>query len=105
MLDYNNGLPNYWRDETSGRMEQAVAAYWGGILDGFPEGLSSENITMLKMYLIHWSSAPCYRLNEHATPDLLALLDKAIASAQSINNIDDLSDTINTLMELGIDPF
>jgi hypothetical protein len=47
----------------------------------------------------------CYRNSEYATALNLFQLDKAIASAHEINNIEDVSNTINILMQLGIDPF
>ena len=28
MIEYNNGMPVYWRNESSGKLEEAVNAYW-----------------------------------------------------------------------------
>lgn len=102
MIKYNNGMPNYWKNETSGQMAKAVEAYWSTSRRG---ELNSENIASLKLYLIHWAEAPCYRNNEYITETDLAQLDKAIKKAHNINNTEDISITVNILMNLGIDPF
>jgi hypothetical protein len=105
-IPYNNGIPSYWQDETSGQIKKAVDAYWQArIITGKNDELSPENIAILKLYLIHWAEAPCYRNNEYATAVDLFQLDKAIAMAHNINNTEDISITVNLLMQLGIDPF
>jgi hypothetical protein len=102
LIEYRDGLPNYWREETLGQLEQAVKAY----LDhSRRDELSPENIASLKLYLIHWAEAPCYRNSQYATALDLFQLDKAIANAHNINNTEDISITVNLLMQLGIDPF
>jgi hypothetical protein len=102
MIEYNNGIPKYWKDETSGQMTKAVNAYWS---PSRRDELSPENIASLKLYLIHWAEAPCYKNNEYATAVDLVQLDKAIKEAHNINNTEDISITVNILMQLGIDPF
>jgi hypothetical protein len=105
-IPYNNGIPSYWQDETSGQIKKAVDAYWQArIITGKNDELSPENIAILRIYLLHWAEAPCYRDNEHATATDLVQLDKAIAKAQNIKNIKDISNTLDFLMQLGIDPF
>jgi hypothetical protein len=105
-IPYNNGIPSYWQDETSGQIKKAVDAYWQArIITGKNDELSLENIAILRLYLLHWAEAPCYKSSEYATATDLVQLDKAIASAHEINNIEDVSNTINILMQLGIDPF
>lgn len=104
-IPYNNGLPSYWQDETSGRIKKAVEAYFLARIAGNNEELSAENLAILRIYVLHWAQAPCYKNCEYATAADLHQLDKAIASAQKINNIKDLSNTVDFLMQLGIDPF
>lgn len=47
MIEYNNGLPVYWRDETSGKMARAVQAYWQPYSkDKAPPELEEKNINL-----------------------------------------------------------
>lgn len=107
MIKYNNGIPNYWRDETSGKLAEAVTAYWKPYMDNqktIPE-LTSEHIAALKMYIAHWAEAPCWKNNPYIDAQVLGQLQKAIDMANSIGSRKDISLTINELLELGIDPF
>jgi hypothetical protein len=101
-IPYNNGKPSYWRDETSGQIKKAVEAYWS---HSRRDELSPENVAILRIYLLHWAKAPCYRDDQYATEEDLIELDKAIAIAHNINNTEDIDITVNILMQLGIDPF
>lgn len=107
MIKYNNGMPVYWRDETSGRMLTAVMAFWLPYADSpnnVPE-LSEEHIIYLKQYLVHWAEAPCYRTNPYATAEHKMQLDSAIALCKSIESRKDINVALDALMELAIDPF
>lgn len=97
----------YWREETSGKMESAVNAYWLPYTNnqkGLPE-LSDEHINILRMYIVHWAKAPCWLGNPHINSDLHHDLELAIEEAESISDRKSISQTLNSLLELGIDPF
>ena len=113
MINYNNGMPAYWRDETSGKMEDAVWEYFDPYanpeqdpekITEIPE-LTNQSLALLKRYILHWANAPCYRHNPSATPEHMAELGKAIALAEKIEGRSDINKALAALMHLGIDPF
>ena len=106
-IEYNNGMPMYWRDEMSGKLLTAVMAYWtpyADTPDHIPE-LNDDHVSALRMYLIHWAEAPCWRRNPHANAEHNSQLESAIALAKSIFCRSDISNTLDALLELSIDPF
>ena len=107
MIQYNNGAPLYWRDERSGKMTEAVEAYFSPCADYQPfiPELSTAHVDLLRKYLVHWAQAPCWQNNPHINSDIRVQLDKAIAQAKSIECRSDISDCIDSLMMLSIDPF
>jgi|SRR5210317_225068 len=126
MIQYINGAPVYWRAETSGKMEEAVHAYWQPYAENSqapaPE-LSDEHITVLRMYIVHWAEAPAWKNNPDITEELRSDLIRAIAMAHLMrtrmrsvpllcngqmlpaSRRDDISKVLNKLLEHGIDPF
>lgn len=107
MIDYNHGIPMYWRDEASGKMLEAIIAFWSPYADS-PRNIppiSDEHISLLRWYLIHWAKAPCWRMNPHISTEQLMQLDNAIALAENINSGKDICKTLDALMVLAIDPF
>lgn len=97
----------YWRDEMSGKMLEAVVAFWSPYSDTpnkIPE-LSDQHVSFLRQYLIHWAEAPCWANNPNATNEHKILLNTAIAACKSIESRADINNAIDALMELGIDPF
>ena len=100
-------MPMYWRDEMSGRLLASVMAFWSPYAE-HPQNVSeleTKDIENLKMYLVHWAKAPCWRLNPNADAEKLAELDKAIALTQAIDSRKSINRALSALMELGIDPF
>jgi hypothetical protein len=102
-----SGTPLYWRDEISGKMLDSVMAFWSPYADtpeNIPE-LSDADLANLKMYIVHWAAAPCWRNNPSITPEIEARLESAIAQAKNIASRADINKTLDALLDLGIDPF
>ena len=107
MIKYNLGMPMYWRDETSGRLLASVMAFWSSYADT-PKNVSEldeTDIANLRMYLVHWAKAPCWKKNPNITPKIKAQLNKAIAMTENIKNRTDINKALDALLDLGIDPF
>ena len=100
MIEYNNGMPVYWRNESSGKLEEAVNAYWMPCAN-----LSANHVNLLRQYIVHWATAPCWRNNPYLDAGIEAELDKAIALSRSITTRSDICDALDSLMTLAIDPF
>ncbi len=102
-IDYlPGGGPRYWRDETSGRLAEAVAAYLK-CSPGLP--LSLTAIEHLRMYLLHWAEAPCFRSNPAANPKHRAALLALASRAENIESREDIGEWVESALTLGLDPF
>lgn len=99
-------LPPYWRNETSGRLEKSVLAYFAPYAtDETPPPLSSEDLDNLKQYLCLYVSAPCWRKNPHADRQHLARLDELQESARNLASREDITQFIYKCMDIALDPF
>ena len=92
---YPQGLPLYWRDETSGEMAKIVEKY----LFGLP--LCDEEFFVLRGYLAHYINAPCWDFPGNA---FAAELAEARAAVQELNTARDVDAWIVKLLEIGLDP-
>lgn len=113
MIKYNQGMPMYWRNETSGRLHKAVMAFLSPACDlslcekspeNIPE-LSDEDVCLLREYLVHWAEAPCFQNNPHISRQQKLQLEGVIMQAKDINNRADINNVLDALMKLVIDPF
>ena len=103
--------PLYWRDEQSGKLAEAVMAYFEPYTLENLEGdysippLSPEHLKLIRDYLVYYIKAPCWKNNPHADSEEFAALDRLIEQAQKIENRKDIGDFVKDCMGLGLDPF
>ena len=100
------GGPHYWRNEQTGRLEEAVQAYFDNRLQGSP--VSPADCELVADYIRHWINAPMYDVNNpyfETSPDehnhLKALRDEA----RHITDADSIDRWIHKALDLGLDPF
>lgn len=88
--------PYYWRNEQSGELAAAVAAYVDWRCNGASRP-SEVQAQMLIAYLRHWINAPCWTACEKL--HLLRL------RAQDMTTLDQAPEWIRQALAIGIDPF
>ena len=85
-------LPKYWRDETSGVLEEAVHNFLSA------EKLQPKNLERLKAYCAQWVGASCWQVED---PFALERLREQI---YKVGNKKELVDWLDRALLLGIDP-
>ena len=88
-LEYPNGVPVYWRNETSGKLEAAVNRLFLGSLE-------TGDLELLKTYISHWLNCPSFPLVNKDS--LLLELEKADTACEILK-------VSRAMTREGIDPF
>ena len=106
--------PLYWRDETSGKLESAVIAFFEPYASlthasltqkKLAPDLSAEQIKLLRDYLVYYIKAPCWKNNPHADSEEFAAIDRLTEQAQNISCRKDIEQFAQDCLQLGLDPF
>jgi hypothetical protein len=95
---YLGGIPHYWRNETSGRLENTIEKYFlcrERIEQNRPDFTDSD-VALLRGYFFHWASAPNFSVHND--------LSELIKQIRSIHSIEDIDQVLGNLTELGLDP-
>lgn len=90
------GLPLRWQDEQSGRLPEAVKAFFG-------YRASEEQLKLVIAYCQYYIKAPCWASNafEDEAKSALAQLRE---SAEALKDADGILDWIYECLKIGIDP-
>lgn len=91
------GIPRYWRDEVSGRMEQAVMNF-------LERNATAEDLALIQAYFKHWINAPGYDDNPHHTPDSRQQLAELRRSIELAGCQATLEQWQREALKIGIDP-
>jgi hypothetical protein len=91
------GLPFNWRDEMSGELPAAVAAYLDNRIDGTT--ITDAQIALLREFLIHYINAPCWDNGAFESE-----LNNLRESAPHLDSATEISEWIFQCMEIGLDP-
>lgn len=91
------GLPLNWRDEVSGVLSGAVAAYLDNRVDGKPIG--AHDLDLVREYIVHYIDAPCWDNDEFSQE--LAFLRR---TARELRTPENIGKWIRDAMEIGLDP-
>jgi hypothetical protein len=96
-----DGLPYYWRDETSGVLAVAIKAY----VDGGLRRLTTADarVALVKQYCVHWVNAPCWEILREDREGLGALRGLREA-AEHIVSTENIANWIDRALDLGLDP-
>lgn len=88
-LEYPNGVPVYWRNETSGKLEGAVNRLFLGTLE-------NGDLALLKTYISHWLYCPSFTIPNKDS--LLQQLETATTATEILK-------VSREMTRQGIDPF
>lgn len=105
-INYNQGLPLYWREETSGKLASAFEWYLN--LDevaAVDSKVVQINLNLLKVYVVQYLRAPCWVNHEGVSANYLDLLERTIKEAEEIATPTNLTQVLTMCLNLGIDPF
>lgn len=91
----------YWRNETSGKLAEAVIAYFDLQDKPTPNSLPKEQIELIKSYLLIWVNYPGWRFEEKDYQKLAKLQRQT----EKIENVTDINKCIDLAFRLNIDPF
>ena len=114
-----DGLPYYWRDETSGVLAVAIKAYVDGDLRG--QTTADARVALVKQYLVHWINAPCWEialgyrsdsvrlasvlsLPSPADEDGIRKLRSLRESAEQLGSEEGIAGWLQGAVDLGLDP-
>lgn len=89
------GLPLNWRNDTSGELPRAVFKYFSS------QDLTAQEISIVAEYCQHYINAPCWDTTGGFADELAALRE----SATMLSNVGEISQWVNTCLEIAIDPF
>jgi hypothetical protein len=100
------GLPLFWRNETSGRLAIAIHSYLKDQTRGEP--ISREDFDLVREYIEQWVFAPCWtevvRTVGSGNPDLTAELVQLRADVRTLKTADEIHVWLMRALDLGIDP-
>lgn len=104
------GGPHYWQKETSGRLREAVTAYFDNrvYLNGTENRpISPADCELVADYIRHWIHAPMYDANPYleADPEQKEELASLRAQADALTDANSIDRWIHKALESGIDPF
>lgn len=96
-----DGGPHYWQKETTGRLREAVTAYFTNRTENTP--VSPADCELVADYIRHWIHAPVWDLNPYKPAD--DPLANLRAQAAALTDADSIDRWIHRALESGIDPF
>lgn len=104
------GGPHYWQHETTGRLRDAINAYFDNrvYLNGTENApISPADCELVADYIRHWIHAPMYDANPYleADPEQKDELATLRAQADALTDADSIDRWIHKALESGIDPF
>lgn len=80
------GLPLYWRDETSGQLSAAIFRYLNFVTQKASTPPTNEQIWLIRCYLEHFIMAPCW---VDCGDNSVSKLRETIKDVNSVEAIDD----------------
>ena len=90
--------PDYWMDETGGKLAPAIARY----LDG--ASLSADDIALIAAYLRQWIDSPLWDDNPHLVDSGRAELARLRELARVLNNRAAIEAWLALAVDFGVDP-
>ncbi len=98
------GLPFYWRDEITGMLPAAVWAYIEHMADHSKPMPSTEQLTLVIIYIGHFINAPCWNAPFGEPTPFVEELTHLRERAKSLQTVRDIAAWIDLAMEIGLDP-
>ena len=90
--------PKYWMHETSGKLAPAITRLINN------EGLSADDILLIRSYLRQWIDSPVWDQNPEMTVKSRRALDQLRSRAKEIKNRADIDRWTYLAVEEGMDP-
>lgn len=91
------GLPLRWQDEQSGKLPEAVNAFWH-------QQATEAQLALVSAYLRYYINAPCWDMGTAGYEDGQHKLAKAREKAASLQSAEDMNEFLSMCLEMGIDP-
>jgi len=90
--------PDYWMDETGGKLRPAVARYLNGA------DLSADDIALIAAYLRQWIDSPVWDDNPHLQDSGRAELAWLRKGVRQLNTRRGIEVWITLAVDFGVDP-
>jgi hypothetical protein len=90
--------PKYWLHETDGKLASAIKRYLNG------EGLSVDDILLIRAYLRQWIDSPVWDQNPHMNDNGRRVLAEMRFLVKGLKNRADLDRWIGVAVDQGMDP-
>lgn len=94
------GSPFHWRDEASGRLPTAVAAFINYMADKSDPLPSPEQVAMVIQYCTYFIFGPCWDINSFSLRELLQLRYEI----QFVQTIQQFDDWLRRAIKISLDP-
>lgn len=92
------GLPLYWRDETSGQLSAAIFRYLNFVTQKVSTPPTDEQIWLIRCYLEHFIMAPCWvDYGDNSVSELRE-------TVQDVNSVEAISNWLHKASEIALDP-
>jgi hypothetical protein len=91
--------PRYWKNETSGLLALAVAAFINE-----PLGITQDEVDLLRAYVTQWIDSPTWEANPHACAQDRLVLDALRTNARMIRTPRELVWWLAVATREGLDP-
>lgn len=92
------GLPLYWRDETSGTLSAAIVCYINFVTKKVSTPPTDEQIWLIRCYLEHFIMAPCWvDYGDNS-------LNKLRETVKDVNSVEAIKCWLSKALEIALDP-